>query len=74
MLTILTALISRKAQSEGEGIDRDPGIVSLLSAMVRSARRGAASAVAALRGSHQRANENESFSSSNAWPYNHRSN
>ena len=72
MLTILTALASRRTQFGTETIDRDPGIVALLAAMIRAARRGIGSAVA-LPAGHRRANETELFGAGNARSYDHRS-
>ena len=68
MLTILTALASPRTQTEAETIDRDPGIVALLAAMIRSARRAIGSAVAALPFGYQRANGTEAFGAGNARP------
>lgn len=70
MLSIITAPAIRP---EVETIDRDPGIVSLVSALVRSARANGTALAAHVRSAHQHANEAELFSSSNAWPHNTRS-
>ncbi|GJE73615.1 hypothetical protein [Methylorubrum suomiense] len=60
MLTILTA---QPVHPEVETIDRDPGIITLLAALVRSARRSAGG----------RAGEGIGlFASATAWPHNAR--
>ena len=69
---MLTVFASQSIRPEIEAMDRDPGIVSLLSALIRFARRAGQSATAHVRAYHQVANEAELFSSSTAWPYNRR--
>ncbi|UMY19197.1 hypothetical protein [Methylobacterium organophilum] len=69
MLTVLTA---QPVRPEVEAIDRDPGIITLLSALVRSARRAGHAVGAQTRACHRTAAETDLFSSSTAWPYNQR--
>lgn len=72
-ITMLSLMTAREIRPESEDLDRDPGIVSLVAAFARFTARHTASTVRSVRTYNQRANEAEVFSSSTAWPYNHRS-
>ncbi|GEO98697.1 hypothetical protein [Methylobacterium haplocladii] len=63
----------KEIRPESDTLDRDPGIVSLIAAFARFTARQTAAVVRSVRTVNQRANEAEVFSSSTAWPYNHRS-
>lgn len=68
---MLSLFMSKEIRPEVETVDRDPGIVSLISAFARFTARQTAAAV---RSFHQRENGADVFSSSSAWPHDHRTN
>lgn len=66
---MLSVITSPGLQPEIEPIDRDPGIISLASRIVRFAGRARRPAAALVRGAGRTAGEKALFSSASSWPH-----
>ena len=69
---MLTVLAAQPVHPEIESVDRDPGIITLLSVLVRVVRRGGRAAGEEVGASRRKAVEAGLFGSATAWPHSHR--